>query len=84
MKWLVVILVMVARIIPAPVSVQERGGSFRLTENTRSKIEYRLDPKCGLPPEGYTLNVTRTRVKAVASTPSGLFYAKQTLRQLTD
>lgn len=84
MKWLVVILVMVARIIPAPVSVQERGGSFRLTENTRSKIEYRLDPKCGLPPEGYTLNVTRTRVKAVASTPAGLFYAKQTLRQLTD
>ena len=82
MSVLVIILVMVARILPAPVSVQEQGGSFQLTDKTRSKIEYKLDPKCGLPAEGYTLNVTRTRVRAVASTPAGLFYAKQTLRQL--
>lgn len=82
MSVLVIILVMVARILPAPVYVQEQGGSFQVTEKSRSRIEYKLDPKCGLPPEGYTLNVTRTRVKAVASTPAGLFYAKQTLRQL--
>ena len=73
MNPLALLLVMVVRILPAPVEIQEQGGSFRLTDKTRGKIEYRLDPKCGLPPEGYTLNVTRTRVKAVASTPEGLF-----------
>ena len=82
MRLLFSILVVLVRIIPAPVSVQEQGGSFLLTDSSRSRIEYRLDARCGLPPEGYTLKVTRTRVKAVASTPSGLFYAKQTLRQL--
>jgi len=82
MRYLVVLLLMVARILPAPVSVQEQGGSFRLTEKSRSKIVYRLAPKSGIPAEGYTLNVTRSGVVAVASTPAGLFYAKQTLRQL--
>ena len=70
---------MVARIIPAPVEVQEQGGSFQMNPK---KVEFRLDPKSKIPAEGYTLNVTRTRVKAVASTPAGLFYAAQTLRQL--
>ena len=79
MKWLVIILVMVARIIPAPVSVQERGGSFRYNP---SKVEYRLQPASSIPQEGYTLDITRTRVRAVASTPAGLFYARQTLLQM--
>ena len=70
---------MVARIIPAPVEVQEQGGSFLMNPK---KVEFRLDPKSKIPAEGYTLNVTRTRVKAVASTPAGLFYARQTLAQL--
>ena len=70
---------MVARIIPAPVEVQEQGGSFQMNPK---KVEFRLDPKSKIPAEGYTLNVTRTRVKAVASTPAGLFYARQTLAQL--
>lgn len=73
------ILVMVVRIIPAPVSVQERGGSFRFNP---SKVEYRLDTRSSIPPEGYTLDISRTRVRAVASTPAGLFYAKQTLLQM--
>lgn len=79
MRLLVALLVMVARIIPAPVEVQEQGGSFQMNPK---KVEFRLDPKSKIPAEGYTLNVTRTRVKAVASTPAGLFYAAQTLRQL--
>ena len=83
MRFLIsLLLVLVVRIIPAPVSIQEQGGSYKLTDKSRSKIVYKLDPKSGIPAEGYTLDVSRTRVKAVASTPAGLFYAKQTLRQL--
>ena len=70
------------RILPAPAEMQVRDGSFRVTEKSRKNIVYQLNPKCGLPEEGYTLEVTRTRVKAVASTPAGLFYAAQTLAQL--
>ena len=33
-------------------------------------------------PEGYALTITHARVDAVASTPAGLFYAVQTLRQI--
>lgn len=64
--------------------MQVQEGSFKLTDKTRKNIVYKLDPKCGLPEEGYTLQVTRSRVKAVASTPAGLFYAAQTLKQLTE
>ena len=82
MRILVALLVMVVRIIPAPVSIQEQGGSFQITDKSLSKTEYKLNPKCGLPADGYTLNISRTRVRAEASTPAGLFYAKQTLAQL--
>ena len=84
MRLLVLLLVMLVRIIPAPVSLQVQEGSFKLTDQSRKNIIYQLDPRCGLPPEGYTLQVTRTRVKAVASTPAGLFYASKTLEQLTE
>ncbi len=33
-------------------------------------------------PEGYALTITATRVDAVASTPAGIFYAVQTMRQI--
>ena len=52
---------------------QERPGTIVL----------RLAPKRkALAPEGYTLDVLRDRVLAEAPTPTGLFYACQTLRQL--
>jgi len=35
-----------------------------------------------IPGEGYTLDVTDTGIRLAASTPSGLFYGAQTLRQL--
>ena len=81
MRVLVIILVMLVRILPAPVNVQERGGSFRYDP---SKVEFRLDPKAKIPAEGYTLDITRTRVRAVASTPAGLFYAAKTQEQIAD
>jgi len=81
-KLLAILLALVPQIIPAPAEMQVQDGSFIITDKNRSKMEFKLDPKCGLPEEGYTLEVTRTRVKAVASTEAGLFYARQTLSQL--
>ena len=82
-KSLLVLLAAAAlRILPVPAEMQVQEGSFKLTEQSRKQISFKLDPKCGLPAEGYTLEVTRTRVRAKASTPAGLFYAAQTLQQL--
>ena len=81
-KLLTLILALVPKIIPAPAEMLVQDGSFIRNAKSEAKIEFRLDPKCGLPEEGYTLEVTRTRVKAVASTEAGLFYARQTLAQL--
>lgn len=77
------IVAALVQLIPAPAKMQVQDGSFKVTERSTARMEFVLDPSCGLPPEGYTLEVTRARVKAVASTEAGLFYARQTLRQLT-
>ena len=77
------IVAALVQLIPAPAKMQVQDGSFKVTERSAARMEFVLDPSCGLPPEGYTLEVTRARVKAVASTEAGLFYARQTLRQLT-
>ena len=82
-KLLAILLALVPQLIPAPAEMQVQDNSFFVvTEKNRNKISFKLDPKCGLPAEGYTLEVTRSRVKAVASTEAGLFYARQTLNQL--
>jgi len=81
-RLLTLLLTLVPQIIPAPAEMQVQDGSFVITEKSRSKMEFRLDPRSGLPEEGYTLVVTPSRVKAVASTEAGLFYARQTLQQL--
>ena len=78
------ILASLLQVIPAPAQMQVRGGSFKLAPPSEDKIEFRLDPSCPLPAEGYTLEVTRSRVKAVASTEAGLFYARKTLEQLEE
>ena len=67
------------QIIPAPVKMQVTGGFFK---GNQQKMEFVLDAQCPLPAEGYTLEVTRARVKAVAPDEAGLFYARQTLKQL--
>jgi hypothetical protein len=45
-------------------------------------IALNLVPGSTTHPEGYVLTLTQTRVDAVASTPAGIFYAVQTLRQV--
>ncbi|MBO5596457.1 MAG: family 20 glycosylhydrolase [Bacteroidales bacterium] len=84
MQTLVFALAALLQIIPAPVQMEERPGTFKITEKSRSKMEFVLEPDCGLPAEGYTLEVTRSHVRAVASTEAGLFYARETLRQLEE
>ena len=82
MKLFIIIASALLQLVPMPADMQVRGGSFKVTEESRSRMEFVLDAACGLPEEGYTLEVTRKHVKAVASTEAGLFYARQTLRQL--
>ena len=79
-KLLALILAIVPQIIPAPAEMQVREGCFNVDGDKH--MEFVLNPSAKIPAEGYTLDVTRTRVKAVASTPAGLFYARQTLAQL--
>ena len=81
-KLLTFILALIPQLIPAPAEMQVRGGSFKVDGEKR--MEFVLDERADIPEEGYTLEVTRTRVKAVASTKAGLFYARQTLRQLEE
>ena len=81
-KLLALILAVVPQLIPAPAEMQVRGGSFKVEGEKR--MEFVLDSKADIPAEGYTLEVTRSRVKAVASTEAGLFYARQTLNQLEE
>jgi hexosaminidase len=45
-------------------------------------IGLNLTPGNTFHPEGYALTMTPSRVDAVASTPAGIFYAVQTLRQI--
>ena len=81
---MLVIAAALVQLVPAPAEMQVREGWFKVTPPSSTKIEFTLDPECDIPAEGYTLEVTRTRVKAVASTEAGLFYARKTLEQLQE
>ncbi len=48
----------------------------------KGDIELIEDPDCGLPAEGYMLEVSPSKVTAVASDAAGLFYAMQSFLQL--
>ena len=79
-KLITLLLALVPQILPAPAEMQVREGCFKVDGDKH--MEFVLKPSAPIPAEGYTLEVTRTRVKAVASTEAGLFYARQTLAQL--
>ena len=81
MKLLLTLLVAAAiNVIPKPASTVPGDGCLDLS---KGKVEFVLDSSSGIPAEGYTLSVTPKGVRATASGEAGLFYARQTLLQLS-
>ena len=69
-------------VIPAPVSTEVGEGVYTLT-GKKGEVSMRIDRRLDIPSdEGYVLTVDRKGIKARARTEAGLFYARQTLRQL--
>jgi hexosaminidase len=64
--------------IPGPISRKVRDGEYVLA--SPDDVTTRLDP--ALPGEGYTLDVTPAGVVITGGSPAGVFYVRQTLRQL--
>ena len=81
-RLLAILLTVLPQLLPVPARMQVRGGSFKVDGEKR--MEWVLDAACNLPAEGYVLDVSRSRVRVTASTEAGLFYARQTLRQLEE
>lgn len=68
-------------IIPAPVEVQRTEGTYKFNGNCKA-VQCTVDPECGLPAEGYSLSVTPEGICITAADEAGIFYGKQTLRQM--
>ena len=71
--FLTLIVTVLVQLIPAPAQMQVRDGWYKLTDKSRQKMEFRLDPSCGLPEEGYTLEVTRTRTDAYPADSNDIY-----------
>ncbi|MCX7886264.1 MAG: beta-N-acetylhexosaminidase, partial [Verrucomicrobiae bacterium] len=90
------LLTMTVAVIPKPASLEVSPGLFQPRQNIAVPIDAtslpglrsgelllirsRADPALG--PEGYELTVATNRIVIQATTPAGLFYGLQTLRQL--
>lgn len=76
-------------LIPKPAHMEVKGGYFQLDTSLNSKpgqsgtVRYSIDETLSKKnPEGYELKVTANGVDLRAGSEAGLFYGKQTLRQL--
>ncbi len=68
-------------VIPVPASVEMLDGTYLFDDSPAVTVKY---AKKGMAsPEAYVLEVSRKGVKIVASGDAGVFYARQTLRQMT-
>ena len=67
-------------VIPKPAAVLLTEGNYTYSETPEVKVIYVKDR---LAPEAYELSVTRRGVRIRVSSPSGEFYARQTLDQMT-
>lgn len=67
-------------ILPRPVEINMHKGSVVL--KSEADITYAVDEACGLPAEGYILNINKKGVSITAPDEAGLLFGQQTLRQL--
>ena len=70
----------VPALIPMPREMTLTGGSVALAATNSPKVEV----VASIPTEGYELSITKDGVTIRHSDDAGLFYAKMTLKQLTD
>ena len=68
-------------VIPAPADVHIADGKYVYTDKPEVRIVTVRNIECG--PEAYFMKVTPKGVIIKASTDVGVFYARQTLRQMT-
>ena len=64
------------------ISKLSASSGIRLNTGSGGPVEFRINPECGLPAEGYRLSVTPDHILAEGVDGAGLFYAVQTLLQL--
>ena len=75
-------------VTPLPEQITSTGGycacdSSRAVVGEFAKLESRIDPSAeGIRAEGYRLQIDRRKILLTAIDSAGLFYGKQTLRQL--
>ena len=68
-------------LIPAPREVKETGGFF-VSASGGDSVPVRSEIDASVPKEGYRLSVTADGISVKAADEAGLFYARQTLKQL--
>ena len=73
----------VSDIIPRPAELQYGSGYFRFEGDSVPSDRVRCT-LTGAEPESYTLKVSRDSILITAGDSAGLFYARQTLRQLVE
>src|SRR5690606_27207589 len=60
----------------------QNGAGFQLPKTSKSKAKISIEKDANQPAEGYSLNISDSKITIKASDASGAFYAIQTLRQL--
>ena len=68
-------------LIPAPREVKESGGFF-VSGSAGDSVPVRSETDASLPKEGYRLSVASDGISVKAADEAGIFYARQTLKQL--
>ena len=71
-----------SRIADSFISKLSAASGILLNAGEGGQVVLRINPDCGLPAEGYTLNVTSGSIIAEGADGAGLFYAVQTMLQL--
>ena len=70
-----------ASLIPAPREMKATEGFF-VSDSPGDSVPLRSETDASLPKEGYRLSVTPDGISVRAADDAGVFYARQTLRQL--